>query len=347
MYRRLLRPLLFRFPPEFIHRMASFLLLVLFRIPFIAAITRKYYCVNHPSLQRDLFGLRFPNPVGVAAGFDKEARLYNALANIGFGHVEIGTVTPVGQTGNPRPRLFRVPKDKALINRMGFNNEGVEIFARNLKKHHPKVIIGGNIGKNTATPNEKAIHDYCKCFEVLFDLVDYFVINISCPNIKGLNGLQDKDNTLALLRAIQEINFSKPKQKPVLLKISPDLNDSQLDDVLNIIRKTKLDGVVATNTSSKRSGLSSDPGIIEKIGQGGLSGKPLQAKALRSISYLFEKSNGTLPIIGVGGIFTAEDALEMIMAGASLVQVYTGFIYEGPYIAKKINKQLIRNSKRH
>lgn len=344
MYRRFLRPLLFLFPPEFIHRMASFLLLSFFRIPGTSALFKKHYQVRHPNLERNLFGLKFPNPVGIAAGFDKEARLYNALANFGFGFVEIGTVTPVGQKGNPRPRLFRLPKDKALINRMGFNNEGVEIFAKNLKKRHPKVIIGGNIGKNTATSNEKAIHDYCRCFEVLFDLVDYFVINVSCPNIKGLSGLQEKGNMLALLHAIQKINFSKPKQKPVLLKISPDLNESQLDDLLDIVRETKLEGIVATNTSSKREQLSVNKKKLERIGQGGLSGKPIQNKSIRSIKYIHQKSNGQIPIIGVGGIFTPDDALKAIQAGASLVQVYTGFIYTGPSIAKKINKHLIRNT---
>ncbi len=343
MYRRFLRPLFFLFPPEFIHRMVSMFLITLFRIPFASTVTKKIYRVSHPALKRDLFGLRFPNPVGVAAGFDKEARLYNALANFGFGFVEIGTVTPVGQKGNPRPRLFRLPKDKALINRMGFNNEGVEIFAKNLKKRHPKVIIGGNIGKNTATPNEKAIHDYRRCFEVLFDLVDYFVINVSCPNIKGLRDLQDKDNLLALLHAIQKINFSKPKQKPILLKISPDLNEQQLDNVLSIVHETKIDGIVAANTSSRREQLSVNKEKLERIGQGGLSGKPLQNKSIRIIEYIHQKSNGQIPVIGVGGIFTHDDALKAIQAGASLVQVYTGFIYQGPSIAKNINKHLIRN----
>lgn len=343
MYRNILRPLLFLFPPEFVHRMATFLLLNFFSIPGAASLFRKHYRIDHPDLVRKLFGINFPNPVGIAAGFDKEARLYNALANFGFGFIEIGTVTPLGQKGNPRPRLFRIPEDKALINRMGFNNEGVEAFARNLRKNHPKVIIGGNIGKNTATPNEKAIQDYCHCFEILFDLVDYFVVNVSCPNIKGLSGLQDKDNMLELLYAIQKINRSKPNQKPVLLKISPDLNDQQLDEVTDIVTETKLDGIIATNTSSQRSRLSAKNEKLERIGQGGLSGKPLQNKSIRSIEYLYQRSNGQIPIIGVGGIFTADDALKALQAGASLVQVYTGFIYEGPSIAKKINKHLIGN----
>lgn len=342
MYRNILRRLLFLWPPEFIHRMVSSILPGFFRIPGTAALTKKLYNINHPKLERNLFGLRFPNPVGIAAGFDKEARLYNSLANFGFGFIEIGTVTPKGQKGNPKPRLFRLPKDKALINRMGFNNDGVEAFARNLKKNHPKVIIGGNIGKNTATPNKKAAEDYCFCFNALFDLVDYFVINISCPNIKGLSGLQDKETMLNLLQAIQKINYSKPGKKPVLLKISPDLNKSQLDEVMEIVFETKLDGIIATNTSSLREGLSSDTEKLKRIGQGGLSGKPLQNKSLNTIEYIHKKSKGQIPIIGVGGIFTPDDALKALEAGASLVQVYTGFIYEGPAIAKKINKQIAR-----
>lgn len=343
MYRIILRPLLFLFPPEFIHRMVSFFLLNIFRIPGISLLTKKHYQVNHPKLERSLFGIRFPNPVGIAAGFDKEARLYNALANFGFGFIEIGTVTPLGQQGNPKPRLFRLPKEKALINRMGFNNDGVDAFAHNLKKHHPRVIIGGNIGKNTQTPNEHAVHDYCRCFDVLFDLVDYFTINVSCPNIKDLSGLQDKDKLLDLLNAIQKINFSKTAPKPVLLKISPDLNDSQLDEVLDIVKTTRLDGIIATNTSSQRANLSVQREKAEKIGQGGLSGMPLQNMSLKSIAYLHQKSGGSIPIIGVGGIFSADDALKMIKAGASLVQVYTGFIYEGPAIAKKINKKILQS----
>ncbi len=323
--------------------MVSILLLTLFRVPGTSAIIKKMFQVRHPDLERNLFGLKFPNPVGIAAGFDKEARLYNPLANFGFGFVEIGTVTPAGQPGNPKPRLFRLPKDKALINRMGFNNDGVQAFAKNLRKNHPKVIIGGNIGKNTATPNEKAVHDYCHCFEVLFDLVDYFAVNVSCPNIKGLSGLQDKDKMLELLHAIQKINRAKPEQKPVLLKISPDLNNHQLDEVLEIVSVTKLDGIIATNTSAQRDRLKTQNKKLEAIGQGGLSGKPLQHKSIRSIEYIYKKSKGRIPVIGVGGIFTADDAIQVLKAGASLVQVYTGFIYEGPSIAKQINKQLLQN----
>lgn len=311
-------------------------------IPGLGFILRKHYCITDTRLEREIFGLRFPNPVGVAAGFDKEAKLYNALSNFGFGHVEIGTVTPLGQKGNPRPRLFRLPKDKALINRMGFNNHGVEAFARNLRKNHPKLIIGGNIGKNTLTPNDEAINDYCHCFEKLFGLVDYFVVNVSCPNIKGLGKLQDKDSLLELLNAIQKINRSKPKPAPVLLKISPDLTDGQLDEVVDIVTETQLDGIIATNTSSLRDNIRHENEKAERIGQGGLSGLPLKDKATRTIAYLHKISEGKIPIIGVGGVFSPADALEKLNAGASLVQVYTGFVYEGPSIARKINKALLK-----
>ncbi len=343
MYRIFVRPILFLFPPETIHRLVAAVLLTLFRIPGTSLIIRKIYRINHPKLERNLLGLRFPNPVGVAAGFDKTAKLYNALAHFGFGFVEIGTVTPVGQPGNPKPRLFRLPKDKALINRMGFNNDGVEAFVKNLRKRHPKVIIGGNIGKNTATPNEKAVHDYCHCFEALFDLVDYFVVNVSCPNIKGLSGLQDKERMLELLQSVQQINRTKPKQKPVLLKISPDLSEKQLDEVMEIVSATRLDGIIATNTSAQRNQIKTRNKKLEAIGQGGLSGSPLKHKSIHSIQYIHKKSKGRIPVIGVGGIFTANDALQALKAGASLVQVYTGFVYEGPSIAKRINKQILQN----
>lgn len=310
-------------------------------IPGLGFILRKHYCINDKRLEREVFGLHFPNPVGVAAGFDKEAKLYNSLSNFGFGYIEIGTVTPLGQKGNPKPRLFRLPKDKALINRMGFNNHGVEAFARNLRNNHPKLIIGGNIGKNTLTPNEEAINDYCDCFEKLFELVDYFVVNVSCPNIKGLGQLQDKDSLLKLLSAIQSINSSMQKPKPILLKISPDLSDRQLDEVVDIVTGTKLSGIIATNTSSLRENIQYENEAAERIGQGGLSGLPLKDKSTRSIAYLHKKTEGKIPIIGVGGIFSPADALEKLNAGASLVQVYTGFVYEGPSIAKKINKALL------
>ncbi len=342
MYKRLLRPILFLFPPEFIHKLVAIIMRIIAFIPGLGFILQKHYCITDKRLEREVFGLRFPNPVGVAAGFDKEAKLYNALSNFGFGHIEIGTVTPLGQKGNPKPRLFRLPKDKALINRMGFNNHGVEAFARNLRKNHPKLIIGGNIGKNTLTPNDEAISDYCLCFEKLFGLVDYFVVNVSCPNIKDLGKLQDKDSLLELLSAIQSINGSKQKPAPILLKISPDLSNGQLDEVVEIVTATKLNGIIATNTSSLRENIRHGNEAADRIGQGGLSGLPLKDKSTRIIAYLYKKCKGEIPIIGVGGIFSPADALEKLNAGASLVQVYTGFVYEGPSVARKINRALLK-----
>ena len=341
MYPRLIRPILFLLPPERIHRIVAAILPALFSIPWMGWLFRKYFLVSDPSLEREVFGIRFPNPVGIAAGFDKEAGLYNSLANFGFGHVEIGTVTPAGQKGNPRPRLFRLPEDGALVNRMGFNNHGVEAFVKRIRKNQPGVIIGGNIGKNTQTPNEKAVDDYCYAFDQLHELVNYFVVNVSCPNIKGLNKLQDKGELLKILHAIQEINQRKASSKPVLLKIAPDLNRMQLDEVIEIVREARLDGIVATNTSTGRENLKTKPEKIEAIGQGGLSGRPIRNKSTQTIRYLHEQSGGSIPIIGVGGIFNAEDALEKLEAGASLVQVYTGFVYTGPSIAKKINRAIL------
>lgn len=342
MYKKVIRPILFAFPPECIHRAVAGLLPLLLAIPGVRFMVRKSFVINHKSLERKLFGLTFPNPVGVAAGFDKAAALYNALADFGFGHVEIGTITPKGQAGNPKPRLFRLSTDQALINRMGFNNEGVEACISRLRKKVPKVIIGGNIGKNTNTPNEKAADDYCFCFEKLYGLVDYFVVNISCPNIKNLQKLQDKQETVKILHAIQTLNKQKASPCPVLLKIAPDLSEAQLDEVLDIVHETGLQGIVATNTSPLRDALQTSPEKLESIGQGGLSGKPLREKANKTIAYISNKTGGQVPIIGVGGIFSADDAWEKLQAGASLVQVYTGFIYEGPGIAKRINTKILK-----
>ncbi len=342
MYPGLIRPILFLLPPERIHRIVAAILPALFSIPGVGWLVRKNFQVSDPSLEREVFGIRFPNPVGIAAGFDKEAGLYNSLANFGFGHVEIGTVTPEGQKGNPRPRLFRLPQDKALINRMGFNNHGVKAFVKRIRKNKPGIIIGGNIGKNTQTPNEKAIDDYCYTFDQLHDLVNYFVVNVSCPNIKGLNKLQDKGELLKILHAIQEINRSKATPKPVLLKIAPDLNKPQLDEIIEIVAEAGLDGIVATNTSTGRENLKTKPEKVEAIGQGGLSGKPIRDKSTETIRYLHKQSGGSIPIIGVGGILNAEDAREKLEAGASLVQVYTGFIYTGPSIARKINRAILQ-----
>jgi dihydroorotate dehydrogenase len=280
--------------------------------------------------------------VGIAAGFDKNAELYDELGSLGFGFVEIGTVTPKGQPGNPKPRLFRLPQDKALINRMGFNNNGLDEAVKKLKHRKTNIIIGGNIGKNTATPNEKAVEDYEKLFKGLFDYVDYFTVNVSCPNISDLRELQDQDSLMEILNKLQAINQSKPHPKPILLKLSPDLNNKQLDEVIEIVEKTGIDGVVAVNTTISREDLTTPAEKVKKIGKGGLSGKPIKERSTEIIRYLSEKSGKAFPIIGVGGIFTPEDALEKLNAGADLVQVFTGFIYEGPFLAKKINQALLK-----
>lgn len=301
---------------------------------------RSLFCYDNPALKRALFGITFPNPVGLAAGFDKDARYVDTLACLGFGFVEIGTVTPLPQPGNARPRLFRLPKDRALINRMGFNNEGAEAAAARLKKRKSHLIIGGNIGKNKITPNENAIEDYAACFHTLYEVVDYFTVNVSSPNTPGLRGLQEKEPLRQLLLHLQKLNSQKPLAKPVLLKIAPDLSHDQLDDIIEIIDETKLYGIVASNTTISREGLETPSDEVQSMGAGGLSGQPLQKRSTEIISYIHQKSEGRIPIIASGGIFSAEDAYEKLSAGASLVQVYTGFIYEGPGIAKHICKGL-------
>ncbi len=294
-------------------------------------------------LEREVFGIRFPNPVGLAAGFDKDARFTDVLACLGFGFVEIGTVTPRPQPGNPRPRLFRLPADKALINRMGFNNDGAPAAAARLKARKERLVIGGNIGKNKDTPNEDALSDYIACFRALYEVVDYFVVNVSSPNTPGLRALQDKEPLTRILGSLQEINKGMPVPRPILLKIAPDLTNEQLDDIVEIVRSTGIAGLVATNTTIDRTGLTTPAGEVEALGAGGLSGAPLKNRATEVIRYLHERSGGSIPIIAAGGIFTAADAWEKIEAGATLVQVYTGFIYEGPAIAKNICEGLLKN----
>ncbi len=343
---RLLRPLLFLQQPEAIHYRAMRALQQVCRIAPGRTLLRSLFCLKEPALERTLWGIHFPNPVGLGAGFDKDARWTNELACLGFGFVEIGTLTPRPQPGNPRPRLFRLPADQALINRMGFNNGGAEIAATRLrlaaKSKGPRLIIGGNIGKNKDTPNEQATQDYEASFRALQDVVDYFVVNVSSPNTPGLRALQDREPLTALLHALKKLNASYPQQKPILLKIAPDLSELQLDDIIAIVKETGIDGIVATNTTIERAGLQTSDRNIREIGAGGLSGKPLRSRATEVIRYICQKSNGQIPIIAVGGIFTAEDALEKLQAGASLVQVYTGFIYEGPGIAKKICRGILR-----
>ena len=300
------------------------------------------YNYQHPKLEKEVFGIKFPNPVGLAAGLDKDAEVSDILGNIGFGFVEIGTVTPKAQPGNPKPRLFRLPNDEALINRMGFNNEGLEACIKRLKKRKSKVIIGGNIGKNKITPNENAISDYEQGFEALFNYVDYFVVNVSSPNTPNLRELQDKKPLMNLLNRLMDLNNKKQIPKPILLKIAPDLTNEQLDDIIEIVLKTRIAGVVATNTTISRSNLSYEKKIIDEIGAGGLSGKPVRERSTEVITYIYKKSEGKFPIMGVGGIHSAEDAIEKLNAGASLVQIYTGFIYEGPSLVKKINKAILK-----
>ncbi len=342
LYKLLLKPIFFLFPPEKAHNFTVFLLKMTLAIPVVNWLFRKSFLVKDKRLERQVFGLTFRNPVGLAAGFDKDGKYYKAMSALGFGFIEIGTVTPVGQDGNPQPRLFRLPKDEALINRMGFNNEGVGAMLGRLKKGHPKnLIVGGNIGKNKATPNKEAIRDYSICFEALFPYVDYFAVNISSPNTPGLRELQEKEPLTALLSHLQNLNNQKPVPKPILLKIAPDLTNEQLDDILEIVQDTKLDGIIATNTTIERSGLKISDLEIKNIGNGGLSGKPVRERSTEVIRYLYEKSGGKMVIIGVGGIASAADAIEKLDAGAVLVQVYSGIVFEGPGLVKRINKALL------
>lgn len=340
MYKMLVRPLLFLIDPEKIHHIVFALLHWGGKIPGMRALWRACYDYRHPRLERVLFGLTFRNPVGLAAGFDKDARLVDELACFGFGFVEIGTLTPKPQPGNEKPRLFRLPADHALINRMGFNNGGAAAAVERLRRRKSRVIVGGNIGKNKTTPNEQALDDYAQCFEILYPFVDYFVINVSSPNTPGLRELQEKDPLRKLLQYVIDLSKAKPVYKPVLLKIAPDLSPQQLDDVVSILLETRTDGVIATNTTISRDGLSTPDEEVKAIGAGGLSGQPLTRRATEVIAYLRGKLGTGFPIIGVGGIMTAADALEKIRAGADLVQVYTGFIYEGPILAATINRAI-------
>ncbi len=342
MYKILFKPILFLFRPEFIHHFIFKIIKLASYIPFNLSLWNKIYRLNDKKLKRELFGLTFDNPVGLAAGFDKDAKLFDELAAFGFGFIEIGTLTPLAQAGNPKPRLFRLPEDNSLINRMGFNNGGVEDAIKRLKKRKTKIIIGGNIGKNKVTPNNEAIKDYEISFKALFDYVDYFVVNVSSPNTPGLRELQDKEPLTDLLIRLQELNVSKSNRKPLLLKIAPDLTNEQLDDIVSIVVQTKLDGLIATNTTIDKNGLKTDKKRLTAIGNGGISGQAVKKRSTEVIRYISEKSNKSFPIIGVGGINCAEDAIEKLNAGASLVQIYTGFVYEGPSIVKKINQGILK-----
>lgn len=341
MYKKLIRPILFLFDPEKVHYFTFSLIRFLCKIPFVASLFRSIYQVRDKKLERNLFGLTFQNPVGLAAGFDKNAVLYNELANFGFGFIEIGTVTPKGQVGNPKKRLFRLKDDQGIINRMGFNNDGVEEAIKNLKKNKHKVIIGGNIGKNTATEPKNYTRDYLEVFKELHPFVDYFVLNVSCPNVGSHAKLNDKDYLLELITACQKENNIFKIKKPILLKIAPDLNNYQLDEIIELVAETNIDGVIASNTSTTRDHLKASKELLEQIGNGGVSGQPIKKQSTKVIKYLADNSNKAFPIIGVGGIHSAKDALEKIEAGADLVQIYTGFIYEGPSLVKRINKALL------
>lgn len=345
MYKVLLRPLFFLFDPEKIHHFTFSLIKSSSKIPGVPALFRSLYCIEDKKLEREVFGLTFKNPVGLAAGFDKNAVLFNELANFGFGFIEIGTVTPKGQVGNPKKRLFRLQSDKGIINRMGFNNEGLESAISQLKKNKGKLVIGGNIGKNTATLPENYTQDYVDCFKALHPYVDYFVLNVSCPNVGSHAKLNDRDYLEELIGAVQQINKSFPTQKPIVLKIAPDLNTVQLDEIIELVLTTKLDGVIASNTSVDRSGLKTPVEELEAIGNGGVSGQPIKEKSTQVIKYLADKSNKAFPIIGVGGVHSAKDALDKIDAGADLIQIYTGFIYEGPSLIKKINKAILESER--
>lgn len=341
---KFIRPLFFQFDPEKIHHVVTAILKRFNKFPGGSNLSRAVFNIENPSLEREIFGLKFKNPVGLAAGFDKNAELMGEMANLGFGFVEVGTVTPLPQPGNPKPRMFRLPKDEGLINRMGFNNLGVDVVAERIRRYrqsapHTSLIIGGNIGKNKNTPNADAVSDYIKCFDRLFDVVDYFVVNVSSPNTPGLRELQEKEPLKKLLQTLQQRNRKNDISRPILLKIAPDLTNEQLDDIIVIVKESGIAGVIATNTTVGREELIS---AKNKNEAGGLSGKPLTKRSTEVIRYLSEKSGKAFPIIGVGGIHSAQDALEKLDAGASLIQLYTGFIYEGPGLIKKINQSLLQ-----
>ncbi|WP_026809493.1 quinone-dependent dihydroorotate dehydrogenase [Arenibacter latericius] len=343
MYKNIIRPLLFQLDPEKVHHLTFNMVRFCSKIG-LSGLFRGIYTINDSRLERNLFGLTFKNPIGLAAGFDKNAQLYNELSDFGFGFVEIGTLTPKPQEGNPKKRLFRLKDDQAIINRMGFNNLGVEEAVKNLRKSH-RVLIGGNIGKNKLTPNNLAVKDYLICLEALFNDVDYFVVNVSSPNTPGLRELQDKEPLTALLKALKTENETlaknrKTKERPILLKIAPDLTDAQLLDIIDIVEVTAIDGVIATNTTISRDNLKSAPSVVKE--NGGVSGKPLTKRSTEVIRFLSEKSNKAFPIIGVGGIHSPEDALEKLEAGADLIQLWTGFVYEGPSLIKRINKAILK-----
>jgi dihydroorotate dehydrogenase len=340
MYKAIIRPLLFLLDPEKVHHLVVFMVKMLNCIPGLNYLLRNYLFGSVRTPGVEVAGLKFKSRIGLAAGFDKNASFLDAFSMFGFSFIEIGTVTPKPQPGNPKPRLFRLPADRALVNRMGFNSKGVDVAVRNLQQCKRNVLIGGNIGKNTATPNELAARDYAETFEKLYGYVDYFAVNVSCPNISGLEKLQDKDSLREILNSLMKIRHSKGLYKPVFLKISPDLSNPHIDEILEIYREVGLDGIIAANTTTGRNGLATAAEKVNQIGNGGLSGKPLTNRTLEVIRYICKQPGKQIPVIGVGGIMSASDAVEMIRAGAVLIQLYTGFIYEGPFLVRNINKAM-------
>ena len=336
MYKHILKPILFRFNPETAHNMIMSSLTFLRHIPFARSITRSIFKKETPTLAREVFGINFPNPVGLAGGLDKNGEHYNDLANFGFGFVEIGSLTPKPQDGNPKPRCFRVPQDRAIINRFGINNKGVKNAVEHLKKDRPNVIVAANISKNTTSINEDAAKDYETSFALLYDFVDMFVVNVSCPNVVGLTALQDISFLSDIVDRLLDLRRYYDTYRPILLKVSPDLSSEQLDDIIDYCLRSGIDGIVAGNTTRSRDGLTIDSKKIEEIGNGGMSGAPVHKKNLELVRYINTKAEGRLPIIGVGGIMSGAEAKAMMDAGASLVEVYSGFIYEGPGLIKKI-----------
>ena len=345
MYKHLIKPLLFRFNPETAHNLTFSALSFIRHIPFARSIIRSIYKKDAPSLQKEVFGINFPNPVGLAGGLDKNGEFYNDMANFGFGFVEIGSLTPKPQDGNPKPRCFRVPQDRAIINRFGINNKGVRNAVEHLKKERPNVIVAANISKNTSSINEDAAKDYESAFALLYDFVDMFVVNVSCPNVVGLTSLQDISFLSDIVDRLLDLRMYYDQYRPILLKVSPDLPKEQLNDIIDYCLRSGIDGIVAGNTTRSRDGLTISQDKIDKIGNGGMSGAPVHKKNLELVRYIHTRTEGKLPIIGVGGIMSEQDAKAMIDAGASLVEIYSGFIYEGPALVKRIIKYLETNRK--
>ncbi len=345
MYKHLLRPVLFRFNVETAHQITFSALTALRYIPFANSITRLIYKRDTPELEKEVLGMKFKNPVGLAGGLDKNAEHYNDMANFGFGFVEVGSLTPEPQDGNPKPRLFRVIKDRAIINRMGINNKGVRYAIENLRRNRPEIIVAGNISKNSTSINEDAAKDYEKAFALLYDFVDMFVVNISCPNVVGLSELQDVSFLSDIVDRLLDLRLYYDEYRPILVKVSPDIPHQQLDEIIEYCMMSGVDGIVAGNTTRSRDGLTISQDKIDEIGNGGMSGAPVYRKNLELVRYIHGKTGGNLVIIGVGGIMSPEQAEEMLEAGASLIEIFSGFIYEGPGLVKGILKYLQKKAK--